>query len=91
MMKSVYGVSSKSALEFHPLDSRKSVIPKLSSYIVACRVLQNDAVHILQIWHGAQNRRCSQLICRRSKSNFVRARLFEAGSPDWGSPEQDAN
>jgi len=35
--------------------TRELVIPK-SPYIVAYRLLQSDAVQILRIWHGAQNR-----------------------------------
>jgi len=35
--------------------TRELVIPK-SPYIVAYRVMQPDAVQILRIWHGAQNR-----------------------------------
>jgi len=35
--------------------TRELVIPK-SPYIVAYRVMEPDAVQILRIWHGAQNR-----------------------------------
>ena len=34
--------------------TRELVIPK-SPYIVVYRVMDPDAVHILRIWHGAQN------------------------------------
>ena len=35
--------------------TRELVIPK-SPYIVAYRLMQAEAVQILRIWHGAQNR-----------------------------------
>ena len=35
--------------------TRELVIPK-SPYIIAYRVLESNAVQILRIWHGAQDR-----------------------------------
>jgi addiction module RelE/StbE family toxin len=36
--------------------TRELVVPELPSYIVAYRVLRSEAVQILRIWHGAQDR-----------------------------------
>jgi toxin ParE1/3/4 len=36
--------------------TREFVVPKLPSYIVAYRVTHSEAVQILRIWHGAQER-----------------------------------
>lgn len=36
--------------------TRELVVPALPSYIVTYRVMQNDAIQILRIWHGAQQR-----------------------------------
>lgn len=36
--------------------TRELVIPALPSYIVVYRVMRTEAVQILRIWHGAQDR-----------------------------------
>lgn len=36
--------------------TREMVVPSLPSYIVVYRLLPLDAVQILRIWHGAQQR-----------------------------------
>jgi toxin ParE1/3/4 len=37
--------------------TRELVVPALPSYIVAYQVIRRDAVQVLRIWHGAQERR----------------------------------
>jgi plasmid stabilization system protein ParE len=37
--------------------TRELVVPAIPSYIVAYRVARPEAVQILRIWHGAQERR----------------------------------
>ena len=37
--------------------TRELVVPALPSYIVAYRVIRSEAVQIVRIWHGAQERR----------------------------------
>ena len=36
--------------------TRELVVPEIPSYIVAYRVMRSEAVQILRIWHGAQDR-----------------------------------
>ena len=36
--------------------TRELVVPALPAYIVVYRILQADAVEIVRIWHGAQQR-----------------------------------
>jgi plasmid stabilization system protein ParE len=37
--------------------TREFVVPAMPSYIVAYKVVRSEAVQILRIWHGAQDRR----------------------------------
>jgi plasmid stabilization system protein ParE len=46
--------SGKSGIED---GTRELVVPALPSYIVAYRVVRSEAVQVLHIWHGAQERR----------------------------------
>ena len=37
--------------------TRELVVPALPSYIVVYRLIRSEAIEILRIWHGAQERR----------------------------------